>query len=60
MDRGEDQQRTAMAKMIRQWDKTAPKRADIAFKALGNIVPSHLYDKNLFDFSKISDGPKVK
>ena len=57
---GEDQQRANMAKMIREWDKTNPKRADIAFKALGNVVPSHLYDKNIFDFSNISDGPKVK
>lgn len=57
---GEDQQRSAMNKMIKQWDKEYPKRADIVFKALKNVAPSHLLDKELFDFSKISNGPKVK
>lgn len=49
-----------MNKMIRSWDKQFPKRADIVFKAIRNVVPSHLLDKELFDFSKISNGPKVK
>lgn len=57
---GEDQQRSAMNKMIKLWDKEYPKRADIVFKALKNVAPSHLLDKELFDFSKISNGPKVK
>ena len=57
---GEDQQRSAMNKMIKQWDKEYPKRADIVFKALKNVAPSHLLDKELFDFTKISNGPKVK
>lgn len=49
-----------MIKMIRSWDKEFPKRADIAFKALKNVAPSHLLDRELFDFSKITNGPKVK
>ena len=57
---GEDQQRSAMNKMIKQWDKEYPKRADIVFKALKNVAPSLLLDKELFDFTKISNGPKVK
>ncbi|WP_406031019.1 tRNA 2-thiocytidine(32) synthetase TtcA [Succinivibrio sp.] len=57
---GEDQQRSAMNKMLKQWDKEYPKRADIVFKALKNVAPSHLLDKELFDFTKISNGPKVK
>ncbi len=57
---GEDQQRAAMAKMLRQWDKTNPKRCDIAFRALKSVVPSHLLDRSLFDFSAITRGPKVK
>ena len=57
---GEDQQRSAMNKMIKQWDKEYPKRADIVFMALKNVSPSHLLDKELFDFTKISNGPKVK
>lgn len=57
---GEDQQRAAMAKMIRQWDRECPKRPDIVFHALKDVVPSHLLDKKLFDFSAITKGPKVK
>lgn len=57
---GEDQQRAAMARMIRGWDKQFPKRADIAFRALKTAVPSHLLDKELFDFAGITHGPKVK
>ncbi len=57
---GEDQQRANMNKMIKQWDKEYPKRADIVFKALKNVAPSHLLDRELFDFTKISNGPKVK
>lgn len=57
---GEDQERANMLKMMRQWDKTHPKRCDIIFKSLKNVVPSHLLDRNLFDFTKISNGPRVK
>ena len=57
---GEDQQRSSMNKMIKSWEALYPKRADIVFKALRNVVPSHLLDQNLFDFEKICRGPKVK
>lgn len=51
---GEEQQRAAIMAMLRRWDKEEPKRVDIIFKALTNVVPSHLLDRNLFDFEKIS------
>lgn len=57
---GEDQQRASMARMIRSWEKDFPKRADIVFHAMQNVKPSHLFDKELFDFSKISNGPRIK
>ncbi len=57
---GENEERAAMLRMIKQWEKENPKRPDIIFKALKNVVPSHLLDRNLFDFTKISDGPRVK
>ena len=50
---GENEQRAAMVKMLREWDKNYPKRVDIAFKSLKNVAPSHLLDKELFDFEKI-------
>lgn len=57
---GEDEQRGQMLKMIKSWDKEHPKRVDIIFKSLSNVVPSHLLDRNLFDFTKIGKGPRVK
>lgn len=57
---GENEERAAMLRMIRGWEKDYPKRPDIIFKALKNVVPSHLLDRNLFDFEKISSGPRVK
>lgn len=57
---GENEERAAMLRMIRGWEKDHPKRPDIIFKALKNVVPSHLLDRNLFDFEKISSGPRVK
>lgn len=57
---GEDQQRAAMLAMLRQWDRENPKRTEIIFKSLQNVVPSHLLDRNLFDFSKIAKGPLIK
>lgn len=57
---GENEQRAAMKKMLKEWEKEQPKRPDIIFKALKNVVPSHLLDRELFDFSKISNGPRVK
>lgn len=57
---GENEQRAAMMRLIRSWDRDHPKRMDIIFKAMGNVVPSHLFDHQLFDFSKITKGPRVK
>lgn len=57
---GENEERAAMLRMIRGWEREYPKRPDIVFKALKNVVPSHLLDRNLFDFTKISSGPRVK
>lgn len=57
---GENEERAAMLKMLHNWEKDYPKRSGIIFKALKNVVPSHLLDRNLYDFGKISNGPRVK
>lgn len=49
---GEEQQRANIANMLRKWDKENPKRLEIIFKSLKNVSPSHLLDRELFDFSK--------
>ena len=42
--------RQEVGKMLAEWDKKDPRRAWNTFKALANIAPSHLMDRNLFDF----------
>ncbi|MCR5085575.1 MAG: tRNA 2-thiocytidine(32) synthetase TtcA [Succinivibrionaceae bacterium] len=55
---GEQEERAAMRRMIRSWDRDFPKRADIAFRALKTVVPSHLYDRGLHDFAAAARGRK--
>ena len=49
----ENLQRVQIKKMLRQWDKQFPGRIDNLFKAMGNIVPSHMMDRNLFPFTTL-------
>ncbi len=49
----ENLQRVQIKKMLRQWDKQFPGRVDNLFKAMGNIVPSHMMDRNLFPFTTL-------
>ncbi len=46
----EGMQRTAMKKMLAEWEEKFPGRSGIMMTALSNIHPSHLYDKKLHDF----------
>lgn len=46
-------QRQAMKDMLREWDKRFPGRLDAIFSALQNVAPSHLADKQLFDFENL-------
>jgi hypothetical protein len=39
--------------MIREWERKYPGRIDNMLTAMGNVVPSHLMDRNLFPFSTI-------
>ena len=41
--------------MLAEWRDKHPKRLDSMFKAMTNVSPSHLLDRELFDFSKIGD-----
>jgi tRNA 2-thiocytidine biosynthesis protein TtcA len=44
-------QRKAMKELIQDWDRRFPGRTDNMFRALTDIVPSHLLDRKLHDFS---------
>lgn len=47
----ENLKRKEIGRMLAEWDKKDPRRAWNTFKALANIAPSHLMDRNLFDFA---------
>jgi tRNA 2-thiocytidine biosynthesis protein TtcA len=46
-------QRKQVKHMLREWDKRHPGRVDSMFRALSNLVPSHLMDGKLFDFAAV-------
>ncbi len=45
--------RNAMKAMLEEMERRQPGRKDTMLKALANIRPGHLLDRNLFDFSDI-------
>jgi tRNA 2-thiocytidine biosynthesis protein TtcA len=44
-------QRKVVRRMLDDWETTFPGRAETMFRALGNVAPSQLVDRNLYDFS---------
>ncbi len=50
----ENLQRVQIGKMLREWEKQYPGRAETMFTALQNVVPSHLMDAKLFDFKGVT------
>jgi tRNA 2-thiocytidine biosynthesis protein TtcA len=55
----ENAQRKQVKALLRQWEREHPGRAQNMFGALSQVVPSHLTDRNLFDFAglRISGSP---
>ena len=49
----ENLQRVQTKKMLREWERQHPGRVDNMFKAMGNVVPSHLMDRNLYPFATL-------
>ena len=47
-------QRAFIKSMLNEWNKNNPDRKNVIFKALSNISPSQMLDKDLFDFFNIS------
>ncbi|WP_397447043.1 tRNA 2-thiocytidine(32) synthetase TtcA [Polaribacter sp. R77954] len=50
----ENLQRKKVKQMITDWEKDFPNRNAIMINALQNVFPSHLLDKNLFDFDNLN------
>ncbi|MBA4501200.1 tRNA 2-thiocytidine(32) synthetase TtcA [Marinobacterium marinum] len=52
----ENLQRQVIKEMLQGWDKSHPGRIETMFRALCNVVPSHLADHQLFDFKGLQLG----
>jgi tRNA 2-thiocytidine biosynthesis protein TtcA len=56
----ENLQRKQVRRMMDEWERTAPGRLETMARALGDIRPSQLSDRSLFDFlslGRVSDAP---
>jgi tRNA 2-thiocytidine biosynthesis protein TtcA len=49
----ENLQRKQIGQMLAQWERTQPGRVESIVRALGNVAPSHLLDRKLFDFGAL-------
>src|SRR5215475_13784450 len=49
----ENLQRKQVSALLREWEKKHPGRIETIFNALGDIVPTHLLDRKLRDFSTV-------
>ncbi|WP_063673195.1 tRNA 2-thiocytidine(32) synthetase TtcA [Dyella thiooxydans] len=49
----ENLQRKQVGLMMAEWERQFPGRAETMFRALGNVAPSQLADRNLFDFASL-------
>ncbi len=49
----ENLQRQNIKAMLQDWEKAYPGRGDIMFRALQNLVPSHLMDHQHFEFAEL-------
>jgi tRNA 2-thiocytidine biosynthesis protein TtcA len=47
-------QRQEIKKMLQDWERSYPGRTETIFRALGNVAPSHLMDRALFDFDGLT------
>ena len=57
----ENLQRKQVGRLLAEWDNSAPGRVDQIARALGNVRPSQLADRDLFDFhalGKCDDMPQ--
>ena len=49
----ENLQRKAVGRMLQEWERQYPGRSETMFRALGNVAPSQLTDRKLFDFASL-------
>lgn len=49
----ENKQRGIIKQMMRDWERKHPGRVENIFRAMSNVAPSHLLDRELFDFESL-------
>ncbi|HVP88078.1 MAG TPA: tRNA 2-thiocytidine(32) synthetase TtcA [Casimicrobiaceae bacterium] len=49
----ENLQRKQVTAMLQEWEKKHPGRLESIFNALGDVVPTHLFDRRLRDFATL-------
>ena len=49
----DDLQRVQVRQMLREWERRYPGRSDNMLRAMANVTPSHLMDRNLYPFTTI-------
>ncbi len=56
----ENLQRQVVKGMLQEWEQKTPGRLDIMFRALQNVAPSQLADRQLFDFASLAINPQAE
>ncbi len=56
----ENRQRRHIKMMLREWEKRYPGRIENIFSSLSTVVPSHLMDRDLYDFGALVANPVEK
>ena len=52
-------QRQVIKNMLREWEKSSPGRIETIFTSMQNVVPGHMLDTGLFDFSSLKQNRKA-
>jgi len=55
----ENLQRKQVRRMLDEWEREHPGRSETMFRALGNVAPSQLADRKLFDFEGLASGERA-
>ena len=55
----ENLQRKQVRRMLDEWGREHPGRSETMFRALGNVAPSQLADRKLFDFEGLASGERA-
>jgi tRNA 2-thiocytidine biosynthesis protein TtcA len=48
-------QRVNIKRMLADWERQYPGRTETIFRAIGNVAPSQLADRTLFDFAGLNN-----